>query len=236
MRLHRLTVTAFGPFAGTEVVDFDRLAGGGLFLMHGPTGAGKTSVLDAVCFALYGSVPGTRRAAGGRLRSDHAAESVAPRVVCELSVGGRRLEITRSPEWRRPKRRGAGTTREPARALLRELRDGEWVAVTQRADEAGDLLQRLLGLGVDQFTKLVLLPQGEFAAFLRATADDRRTMLQRLFGTERFDDVEKWLAERRRELARDVVAAADETRRLAARAAEAAAALGDDDRDGGPAS
>jgi exonuclease SbcC len=232
MRLHKLTVTAFGPFAGTEVVDFDRLADGGLFLMHGPTGAGKTSVLDAVCFALYGSVPGTRRAAGGRLRSDHAAETVAPRVVCELSVGGRRLEVTRSPEWRRPKRRGSGTTREPARALLRELRDGEWVAVTQRADEAGDLLQRLLGLGVDQFTKLVLLPQGEFAAFLRATADDRRTMLQRLFGTERFDDVEKWLAERRRELARDVVAAAAETRRLAARAAEAAAALGDDDREG----
>jgi exonuclease SbcC len=231
-----LTVTAFGPFAGTEEVDFDRLANGGLFLMHGPTGAGKTSVLDAVCFALYGSVPGTRRASGGRLRSDHAGETVAPSVVCEFSVGGRRLEVTRSPEWRRPKRRGAGTTREPARALLRELRDGEWVAVTQRADEAGELVQRLLGLGVDQFTKLVLLPQGEFAAFLRATADDRRTMLQRLFGTERFDDVEKWLAERRRELSRDVTVAADETRRLAARAAEAAGALAEDESGDGAAS
>jgi exonuclease SbcC len=235
VRLHRLTLTAFGPFAGTETVDFDRLADGGLFLMHGPTGAGKTSVLDAVCFALYGSVPGSRRPFRTALRSDHAPAGAAPSVVCEFSVGGRRLEITRSPEWRRPKRRGSGTTREPARALLRELKDGEWVAVTQRADEAGDLLQRLLGLGVEQFTKLVLLPQGEFAAFLRATADERRTMLQRLFGTERFDDVERWLTERRRELARDVATATAETRRLAARAAEAAAALAEPGDDATPA-
>ncbi|HEY6794867.1 MAG TPA: AAA family ATPase, partial [Kineosporiaceae bacterium] len=77
MRLHQLTVTAFGPFAGTEHVDFDALAASGLFLLHGPTGAGKTSVLDAVCFALYGSVPGAR-AGATRYRSDHAPEGVAP--------------------------------------------------------------------------------------------------------------------------------------------------------------
>ena len=77
MRLHRLDVTAFGPFAGEESVDFDALAEGGLFLLHGPTGAGKTSVLDAVCFALYGQVLGTRRTTT-RLRSDHADPSVPP--------------------------------------------------------------------------------------------------------------------------------------------------------------
>lgn len=242
MRLHRLEVSAFGPFAGTERVDFDGLADAGLFLLHGPTGAGKTTLLDAVCFALFGRAPGAR-GGGVRLRSDHAPPGAAPQVVCEFSVGERRLEITRSPEWQRPKRRGTGTTREPARALLRERHGDAWTALTNRADEVGDVVQRLLGLGVDQFTKLVLLPQGDFAAFLRANAEDRRRMLQRLFGTERFDDVERWLSEHRRELAKDVRAVEEQTAHLAARAVEAAAALdgaddaadGDDAADAGDA-
>ena len=90
MRVHRLRVTAFGPFAGSAEVDLDALASGGLFLLHGPTGAGKTSVLDAVCFALYGTVPGGRQ--GARLRSDHAAPGVAPEVVCEFTAAGRRAD------------------------------------------------------------------------------------------------------------------------------------------------
>jgi len=90
VRLHRLTVRAFGPFAGREEVDFDALAAGGLFLLHGATGAGKSSVLDAVCFALYGAVPGSRSRLT-RLRSDHATEPVAAEVSCEFSVGERRF-------------------------------------------------------------------------------------------------------------------------------------------------
>src|SRR5690242_3010351 len=125
MRLHQLQITAFGPFADHVEVDLDELSAAGLFLLHGPTGAGKTSVLDAVCFALYGTVPGDRQ--GGRLRSDHAAPGVAPEVVCEFTAAGRRLEVTRSPAWERPKRRGTGTTTEQARVLVRELHDGAWV-------------------------------------------------------------------------------------------------------------
>src|SRR4029079_8137401 len=109
MRLHRWRVEAFGPFAGVEEVDFDDLAG--LFLLHGPTGAGKSSVLDAVCFALYGQLPGARAARRPHLRSDHAAADAAPRVVLEVTIGGRRLEVTRSPEWQRPKKRGTRTPR-----------------------------------------------------------------------------------------------------------------------------
>ncbi|HEV7628859.1 MAG TPA: AAA family ATPase, partial [Streptomyces sp.] len=90
MRLHRLTLTAFGPFASQEHVDFDELSAAGLFLLHGATGAGKTSVLDAVCFALYGGVPGARQQPGGTLRSDHAAPGTLTEVVLDLTVGGRR--------------------------------------------------------------------------------------------------------------------------------------------------
>ena len=118
MRIHRLTISAFGPFAGTEEIDFDRLSAHGLFLLNGPTGAGKTSVLDAVCFALYGSVPGARQD-GKRLRSDHAEPALEPSVTCEFSAQGRHFEVTRSPAWDKPSTRGRnGATTKPALRLL----------------------------------------------------------------------------------------------------------------------
>ncbi|MFZ5870707.1 MAG: AAA family ATPase, partial [Actinomycetota bacterium] len=238
MRLHRLTVQAFGPFADRQEVDLDALAASGLFLLHGPTGAGKTSVLDAVCFALYGRVPGARAAGQPRLRSDHAADGLAPEVVCDLSVAGRRFEVTRSPAWERPKKRGSGTTTEPGRTLLREHVDGSWVPRSSRNDEASQLLTDVLGMGLEQFTKVVLLPQGEFAAFLRADAEARRPLLQRLFGTDRFDAVERWLADERRRLGRLVEDADSRLGRLLAQADQAVAGVlpgtGRPDPDVGP--
>ncbi|WP_119731092.1 AAA family ATPase [Thermomonospora amylolytica] len=196
MRLHRLEITAFGPFSGTETVDFDALSDAGLFLVHGQTGAGKTSVLDAVCFALYGRVPGVRGKADG-LRSDHAAPGAAPQVVLETTLRGRRFRFTRSPAWERPKLRGAGTVREQSRVLVEEFSRGAWNGLTNRIDEAADLVQRLLGMNADQFCQVVLLPQGEFAAFLRAGAEERRAVLERLFAAEIYARVEKWLVDTR---------------------------------------
>ncbi|XRQ13654.1 AAA family ATPase [Actinomadura welshii] len=196
MRLHRLRITAFGPFSGTEEIDFDALSDAGLFLIQGRTGAGKTSVLDAVCFALYGQVPGARNAVKG-LRSDHAAAGTGPSVVLETTIRGRRLRITRSPAWERPKLRGTGTTTEHAKVVLEEFEDGAWAGLTTRLDEAGDLISGLLGMTAVQFCQVVMLPQGEFAGFLRAGADDRRKVLEKLFAAEVFAQVEKWLAERR---------------------------------------
>ena len=133
MQLHSLTVTAFGPFADRQHVDFDALGAGGLFLFHGPTGAGKTSILDAVCFALYGQLPGAR--AGSRsLRSDHAGPDALPEVVLEATIRGRRLRLTRSPQWERPKRRGSGTTTEQARVHLQQQIAGEWTTVSTRLE------------------------------------------------------------------------------------------------------
>ncbi|SDT33191.1 exonuclease SbcC [Streptomyces sp. TLI_053] len=205
MRLHRLTVTAFGPFAGAETVDFDALAAGGLFLLRGATGAGKSSVLDAVCYALYGEVPGTRRA--NRLRSDHAEPGRLTEVRLELTLGGRRLEIVRIPEQPRPKKVGTGMTVERAQTLVREWSadgagagaDGPgWRALSKSHQEAGEEIHRLIGMSRDQFCQVVLLPQGDFARFLRADSEERGKLLRRLFDTERFQSVEAWLAEQRR--------------------------------------
>ncbi|MFB9840030.1 AAA family ATPase, partial [Actinoallomurus acaciae] len=224
MRLHSLTITAFGPYAGTETVDFAALSGAGLFLINGPTGAGKTSVLDAVCFALYGRVPSVRNDAKD-LRSQHAPPDRAPEVVLDVTIRGRRFKVTRSPKWERPKRRGQGTTEEKAKVLLQEWRGGAWETWSTRFDEAGQFVTDLLGMSAEQFCQVVLLPQGDFAAFLRAGAEERRAVLEKLFATEVFAQVETWLAERRRESGR----AADELRlaaeSVADRAAEAAGAV-----------
>lgn len=201
MRLEHLRIHAFGPFAETVEVDVEELAAAGLFLLTGPTGAGKSSLLDAVCFALYGEVPGDRHDAK-HLRSDHAAPDAVPEVELRLSVRGRTFTLRRSPAWDRPKRRGAGTTREHARVAVEELVDGQWHTLTTRLDEAGHLITDLLGMTATQFTQVAMLPQGHFQAFLRATSAERHAVLQRLFRTDRFERIEQWLAERRRELRR----------------------------------
>ena len=198
MKLHRLEIRAFGPFGGSEIIDFDALGAHGLFLMHGPTGSGKTSVLDAVCFALFASVPGARRSQTERLVSDHAQPGTTPQVCLEFTVAVRRLRVTRSPSHRAPKKRGTGTTRRQPKVLLEERLAGGWSALSARADEVGDTLHQLLGLGLEQFAQVVLLPQGEFAAFLHAKADDRATLLEKLFDVSRFRDLEQWLTETRR--------------------------------------
>ncbi|MFI8907151.1 AAA family ATPase [Streptomyces albidoflavus] len=202
MRLHRLGITAFGPFGGAHEIDFDALSAAGLFLLHGPTGAGKTSVLDAVCYALYGSLPG-ERATGAQstgLRSDHAAPHTRAEVVLDLTVAGRRLEVTRQPAWERPKKRAAGTTVDKAQTWLREYdpATGTWRDLSRSHQETGEEITQLLGMSKEQFCQVVLLPQGDFARFLRADAEARGRLLGRLFDTRRFAAVEQHLAELRR--------------------------------------
>jgi exonuclease SbcC len=224
MRLHELSITAFGPFVETVHVDFDELAAGGVFLLTGDTGAGKTSVLDAVCFALYGEVPGDRHSAR-HLRSDHADAVTHPRVVLRLTIGERSFRFTRSPAWDRAKRRGTGTTRVQAHVVVEEQRSGErgeWIALTNRLDEAGQLVAALLGMTCTQFTQVAMLPQGRFQAFLRATSAERHAVLQRLFRTSRFEEVERWLVERRVTLRRNSQACHDHAAGVVNRLQEAA--------------
>ncbi|MGW8433697.1 AAA family ATPase [Nocardiopsis sp. NPDC055879] len=219
MRLHDLTMTAFGPFAGTERVDFDRLGQGGLFLVHGPTGAGKTSVLDAVCFALYGSVPGAR-SKDRSPKSDHAPPDLEPEVTLEFTIRGRRIRINRKPRWERPKKRGTGTVTQNQKVVVQELLEGTWQPVTTRPDEAGQFIGDQVGLTLTQFCQIVMLPQGDFAQFLRAKSDDRRKSLERIFNTRVFRDVEEWLGGHTRRLEREVRSAEERVREVAGRIAE----------------
>lgn len=222
MRLHRLAVTAFGPFAEPQEIDFDALSAAGIFLLHGPTGAGKTSVLDAVCYALYGSVPGPRQAPGTSLRSDHASAETPTEVTLELTAGGRRLEITRRPEQERPKKRGTGTTKDKAQSWLREHDGEQWLALSRSHQEIGEEIEQLLGMSREQFCQVVLLPQGEFARFLRADEAARGRLLGRLFDTRRFAAVETLLGERRRAAEAKVRAGDEKVLHTAQRLAQAA--------------
>ncbi|MFJ4652436.1 AAA family ATPase [Nocardia sp. NPDC088792] len=202
MRLHRLELSAFGPFAETAVVDFDELGADGLFLLHGQTGAGKTTVLDAIAFALYGSVPGARGESKW-LHSDHADEQTPPRVLLEATIGGRRLRLTRSPEFQRPSKRAkTGWVKENAAATLEWL-DGRGQHLS-RIPDIGDEVIRLLGMSADQFFQVVLLPQGDFARFLRADNEEREKLLEKLFDTERFGTAEQWLIDKRRAAGADL--------------------------------
>lgn len=224
MRLHRLTVTGFGPFRDEQVVDFQALSTTGLFLLTGDTGAGKSSVLDAVAYALYGRVAGSR-ASATRIRSDHADPERPTRVELELTLRGRRMRVTRSPEWERRKVRGSGTTKQPAKVILQRWVDGQWGLRSNRADEVGHELGELLGMNHQQFCQVVLLPQGDFAQFLRADAETRKRLLERLFGTERFSAVEGWLVERRHERRQALGAVDREVDRTVARLAEVTRAV-----------
>jgi exonuclease SbcC len=203
VRVHRLSVTAFGPFADTVTVDLDEVGRDGLFLLWGPTGAGKTTLLDAVVFALYGTVPGAR-GEERRLRSDHAASGVRTEVECEVTLGGERLLVSRRPEQQRPKLRGTGMTTEQAKLTVRRWTDGGWEPVSTRIDEGSEHLRTRLGLSAEQFCQVVLLPQGDFARFLRAEPEDRGRLLRTLFDVGRFARAEDWLAEERRGAAQDL--------------------------------
>ncbi|TLP77483.1 AAA family ATPase [Nesterenkonia sphaerica] len=195
MKFHSLTVCAFGPFAGTERVDFDALSADGLFLLRGQTGAGKTSVLDAITFALYGDVPGHRRAEG--LKSQHAPLERQPYVELEFSTGQDRMWVRREATYYRPaKRRGAAPQRVGSALYIKRLQQGEWKPLpVHKIDEGAAELQRLLGLSMGEFTKVIMLPQGSFAQLLHASNDDRRKILEQLFDIRVYEQLEQHLEE-----------------------------------------
>ena len=224
MRIHRMRLEGLGPYAQAQDVDFDRLNAGGLFLLDGPTGAGKSTVLAALCFALYGTVPGGR-SAESLVTTLREPGAVIPEVQVEFTVQGRRFEVVRSPKHERPRRRrsaaGGATVTTQATVSLRERVAGEWTAPLTRADEVGQQIAAVLHLDAEQFMQVVLLPQGQFAQFLTAKSDERRVLLRRLFGTQRFDGVEEHLRVETARLDTAVAVDADVARTARAQLAEA---------------
>ena len=221
MRLHSLELQAFGPYATAQRIDFDRLCRSGLFLLEGPTGAGKTTILDAITFALYGGLAG-QDSADDRLHSDFAGPDVEPMVRLEYSLGATRYLITRVPEHQRLKRRGHGYTVEPTRVHLQRMSEGRWASVSSNKAEVGDAVTTAVGLNLAQFTQVMLLPQGEFARFLRSDDDSRRVLLTKLFGTQLYDKITTELDRRRADAQRARLRADSEVDTAVSAAAEAA--------------
>ena len=213
MRINRLTIAGFGPYKTAQHIDFDAFSDDGIFLITGNTGAGKSSILDAICFALYAGVPryeGTQQ----QLRSDYCEPGDPTYVELWFSTGGQQYRVRRSPDYERPKKSGAGTTKSPAAAQLfvrvgdasgapmpdASGDEGEWQGVAAIPREVGIALDGILGLSKDQFLQVILLAQNRFQKFLHAKNDERQSVLQSLFGTRRFADIERALVERRKAL------------------------------------
>ncbi|MDQ1691819.1 MAG: repair protein SbcC/Rad50, partial [Pseudonocardiales bacterium] len=201
MRLLRLTMVAIGPFAGRADIDFTRLGDSGLFLLEGPTGAGKSTVIDAISFALYGKVA-QLSAHGERLRSHHADPGTEPVVELVFETQNGSYRIRRTPTFDRPKKNGSGTTRVNGTVKIWRITNpddpdgGE--PLSTRVSEADDEIIRAIGLSHDQFVQTVVLPQGEFANFLRSKTDDKRALLQKLFGTQVLARTQERLVEARK--------------------------------------
>jgi exonuclease SbcC len=195
MRPEILKLHNFGPFADAGI-NFNQLDD--IFLVTGKTGSGKTTIFDAICFALYGKVPGSRGDHLTRLRSDYAAEGTECSVSLDFSIGEKTYRIERSPKQEKPKKRGAGTTTIEEIAVLYELEKGMPVRPTSKKSEADAKIRALIGLEHNEFFKIVLLPQGEFAEFLKQNSTERQQVLGKLFPIEKVLAVQKYAWEKAR--------------------------------------
>ncbi|MGR5234575.1 AAA family ATPase [Vibrio rotiferianus] len=188
MKPIKLTMQAFGPFAQTETIEFDKLGTNPLFLINGPTGSGKTSILDAICFALYGETTGNERQ-GVQMRCDMAAPTLLTEVTLEFSLHGKSYRVIRSPEQEAPKARGEGMTVRKHTAALYEITDEEKL-ITSKTTQVKTEVTNIIGLNETQFRQVMVLPQGKFRELLLATSKEREEIFGQLFQTDIYKKIE----------------------------------------------
>ncbi|CAH0524799.1 Chromosome partition protein Smc [Allocatenococcus thiocycli] len=188
MKPIKLTMQAFGPFAKTETIDFEKLGNNPLFLINGPTGSGKTSILDAICFALYGETTGNERQ-GIQMRCDLATADLPTEVTLDFSLHGKVYRVTRSPEQEAPKARGDGMTVKKHTASLYELGDSEKL-ITSKTTQVKTEITNIIGLTETQFRQVMVLPQGKFRELLLASSKEREEIFGQLFQTDIYKKIE----------------------------------------------
>lgn len=213
MILHTLEFEAFMAYPKRQEINFDTLNSAGVFLLNGPTGAGKTTILDAICYALYGETSSDRESA--KLHSTYAAHSgTKPRVLLDVTLHGKRLRIDRTPAYNKPITRGArkGQMREEsAKATLAELAPGAdpsdekaWTPISSSVAEVNRTIAERTHLTKEQFLKVVLLPQGQFAQFLKSKPKERKELLKKMFPVEHYEQLFDALLEESKKAQQDV--------------------------------
>ncbi|MEZ7788967.1 exonuclease SbcC [Actinomyces naeslundii] len=215
MRIHSLTMTGIGPYAGREHIDFDAVGASGRFLLTGPTGSGKTTIIDAIVFALYGDVADSADSSKERIRSTLVGPHTESVIELVFSTGAGVYRVRRTPTYERAKRRGQGTTTQNGTVKLWHLAAVGGEPLDEPVTRVGDAdaeIARAVGLSREQFTQTVVLPQGKFARFLRADSSERQHLLKDVFGTDIYDAIQDALIQASRDGARRVEQAAADLR------------------------
>ena len=195
MKPCKLVLSAFGPYAGEETVDFGKLEGSGLYLITGDTGAGKSTLFDAITFALYGKASGSEREAG-MFRSKYADPQTPTYVEFTFFYQGKTYIVTRNPEYMRPKKKGAGFTTEKGDATL-VYPDGRQPVT--KMEEVTRAVTELIGLDYKQFTQIAMIAQGDFKKLLFAGTEERRVIFRQIFHTELYRDIQEKLSQAAKE-------------------------------------
>lgn len=191
MKPEKLIISAFGPYAAETEVDFTKLGDGGLYLITGDTGAGKTTIFDAITFALFGEASGAVREAG-MFQSKYAKAGTPTFVELTFLSHGKRYRVRRNPEYVRPKERGQGVTTQAARAELYFYDGRQPVTKTGEVTRA---VEQILGFNYGQFTQIAMIAQGDFQKLLLADTAERGKIFRQLFHTELFSDLQNRLRE-----------------------------------------
>ncbi|UOQ93515.1 SMC family ATPase [Halobacillus shinanisalinarum] len=204
MKALTLTMNAFGPYKKKQVIDFTELGEESIFLITGPTGAGKTTIFDAICFALYGRASGTDRDQD-TLRSHFSEPNETTYVHFHFRLRGKEYRVVRMPKQVRKKERGEGFKDEPTRAeLFMELPDGNEQLLASKVKEVNDNIEQLLSLDYEQFRKMIMIPQGEFRKLISENSKEREEILQRIFRTHFFAQLTDYFKDSSKSLEKEI--------------------------------
>lgn len=191
MRPLKLTMSAFGPYKGEQVIDFTKLKQRNIFLITGPTGAGKTTIFDGISFAIFGKASGSDRD-GENLRSDFADEDTLTFVELEFELKGKKYYIKRTPKQLKKKARGEGFTEQKSEVQLKYERASGTKIISGVLD-VNESINSILGISYDQFRQIIMIPQGEFRELLTADSQKREDILQKIFGTQAYRKIQEIL-------------------------------------------